>query len=155
MLTFAAAVACHDPTPPSEPTTTNKRAVQIMLDAWSHGDPGALQRLLSDDVEWTIAGRSAVAGTMHGRAELIAKVLGPFAARFSASSDKFRPRAIRGVFGDGDTVIAHFQGAGVTNDGSTYANSYVWLLTLRDGKVVRVTAFFDSIAFDELWKRAI
>jgi uncharacterized protein len=29
----------------------------------------------------------------------------------------------------------------------------VWILTMRDDKAVRVTAFFDSIAFDELWRR--
>lgn len=164
MLTLIAVVACHGPatsnpsTPgaavPGETTAANKRAVQAMLEAWSQGDGGALQRLLTDDVEWTITGRSAAAGTLHGRAELMDKVLTPFGARFKTSSDKFRPRAIHGVFGDGDTVIAQFDGAGVTNDGSSYKNSYVWLLTLRDGKVVRVTAFFDAIAFDELWKRA-
>ena len=43
-------------------------------------------------------------------------------------------------------------GAGVANDGFQYNNSYVWLLTMHSGKVVRVTSFFDSIAFDELWK---
>lgn len=161
MLTLMATIACHtpassNPSTPSaaEPTAANKRAVQAMLEAWSQGDGGALQRLLTDDVEWTITGRSAAAGTLHGRAELLDKVLTPFGARFKSSSDKFRPRTIRGIYGDGDTVIAHFDGAGTTNDGSAYNNSYVWLLVLRDGKVVRVTAFFDAIAFDELWKRA-
>jgi len=131
----------------------NKAAVESTLQAWMAGDGGALQPLLSDDIDWTIVGNSAVAGTTHGRQELMAKVLVPFGARFSQSSDRFKPRVIHGVYADGDAVIAHFLGAGTTNDGRRYENSYVWLLTMRDGKVVRATAFFDSIAFNELWEQ--
>jgi len=131
----------------------NRAAVETMLRAWMKGDSGALQSLFADDVEWTITGNSVAAGTTYGRAELISKVLGPFGARFAQSSDRFRPRRIHGVYADSDTVIVHFDGAGVANDGQAYSNSYLWLLTLRDGKIARGTAFFDSIAFNELWDR--
>lgn len=117
------------------------------------GDGGAFQSLLSDDVEWTIAGNSAAAGTTRGRQELMTKVLGPFGARFSQSADRFKPRVIHGVYADGDTVVAHFLGVGTTNNGRPYENSYVWLLSMRDGKIARATAFFDGIAFNELWQQ--
>jgi ketosteroid isomerase-like protein len=134
-------------------TGTNKARVEGVLKAWMAGDGTALQGLLDDNVEWTIAGNSLVSGTTHSRAELNAKVLGPFGARFSQSQDRFRPRRIYGIYTDGDTVIAHLDAAGVANDGKPYANAYVWILTMRGDKVVGVTAFFDSIAFDELWRR--
>ncbi len=134
-------------------TDANKARVEGVLKAWMAGDGTALQGLLDDNVEWTITGNSLVSGTMHSRAELNAKVLGPFGARFSQSQDRFRPRRISGIYGDGATVIAHLDAAGVANDGKPYANTYVWILTMRDDKAVRVTAFFDSIAFDELWRR--
>jgi ketosteroid isomerase-like protein len=35
--------------------------------------------------------------------------------------------------------------------GTTYENTYAWFLTVRGGAVVTATAFFDSVAFDELW----
>jgi ketosteroid isomerase-like protein len=133
--------------------TANKAAVQTALDGWMKGNGNALQALLSDDVEWTIAGNSAASGTTRGRTELMKKVLEPFGARFSRSDDRFRPRLIRGIYADGDNVIVHFDGAGTTNDGEQYKNSYVWILTLRDQKVIRGTAFFDSIAFDAMWHR--
>jgi ketosteroid isomerase-like protein len=133
-------------------TTANKATVETILKSWMDG-AGSLQDLVADEIEWTITGNSLGAGTTHGRAELNAKVLGPFGARFSHSSDRFRPSTIHGIYGDGDTVIVHLDGAGVANDGLPYTNSYVWILTLRDGKAVRATAFFDSIAFDELWRR--
>jgi len=50
-------------------------------------------------------------------------------------------------------VIVLWDGRGSANDGVPYENSYAWFLTLRDGLVVDAVAFFDSIAFDELWSR--
>src|ERR1700752_3220390 len=66
-------------------TDANKARVEGVLKAWMAGDGTALQGLLDDNVEWTITGNSLVSGTTHNRAELNAKVLGPFGARFSKS----------------------------------------------------------------------
>ena len=131
----------------------NKAAVDTMLRRWMSGDYGALQPMLADDIEWTITGNSLVAGTTRSRDELNRTVLGPFGARFAQSQDRFRPRTIHAVYADGDTVVAHFSAAGTTNAGKSYANRYVWMLTMRDGRAIRVTAFFDSIAFDEFWRQ--
>jgi ketosteroid isomerase-like protein len=38
-------------------------------------------------------------------------------------------------------------------DGLPYRNTYSWFLTLREGKIVRASAFFDSLAFNDLWQR--
>ena len=34
-----------------------------------------------------------------------------------------------------------------------YANTYAWFLDMRAGKIVKAFAFFDSIAFNQLWER--
>jgi len=34
-----------------------------------------------------------------------------------------------------------------------YANSHAWFMTMRDGKVIDGTAFYDSISFNDLWTR--
>jgi ketosteroid isomerase-like protein len=80
-------------------------------------------------------------------------VLAPFGARFSRSSEPFRPVSIRGLYADGDTVVVLWDGRGVANHGEPYENSYAWFMRMRDGLVVDGTAFFDSIHFDELWTR--
>jgi uncharacterized protein len=147
--------ACRIPSHLSEKqdmTSSNRTAVETMLNAWMAGDSTAFPSLLSDDIEWTVAGNSLVAGTTRGREELAA-VAAPFGARFMHSSDRFRPRRINGVYADGDVVVAHFDAAGIANDAKLYSNSYVWLLTMSNGKIVRATAFFDSIAFDNFWRR--
>ncbi|MDQ4041615.1 MAG: hypothetical protein M3141_07680, partial [Actinomycetota bacterium] len=64
-----------------------------------------------------------------------------------------RPVRIYALCADDDTVIVRWDGHGVANDAITYDNSYAWLMTLRDGLVVDGAAYFDRIAFDELWRR--
>jgi hypothetical protein len=59
----------------------------------------------------------------------------------------------RRLYTDGDTVIVYFDAEGPTRDGSTYRNTYAWFLKMHNGKVTDATAFFDSIAFNELWQQ--
>jgi hypothetical protein len=54
---------------------------------------------------------------------------------------------------DGDTVVAFFDAKGTARDGQPYANTYAWFLEMKDGKIVRAHAFFDSIAFNDFWRR--
>ena len=60
---------------------------------------------------------------------------------------------VRSINADGDTVIVVWDGRGIANDGRRYENSYAWILRMADGKVFDGTAFYDSIAFNDLWTR--
>jgi ketosteroid isomerase-like protein len=31
-------------------------------------------------------------------------------------------------------------------------NTYAWFLDMRDGKIVKAFAFFDSVVFNEFWQ---
>jgi ketosteroid isomerase-like protein len=35
---------------------------------------------------------------------------------------------------------------------AAYANTYAWIVTLKNGLVVSGTAFYDSISFNKLWE---
>jgi len=133
-------------------TASNKQKVEAALTAWSNGT-GSVLEVLADDIRWTVIGNSLISGTTVGKDELNEKINGPFGARFAQSTDKFHPVAIRGIYGDGDTVIAYFEGRGIANDGKPYENNYAWFLKMKDGVAVEGTAFFDSIAFNNLWTR--
>jgi ketosteroid isomerase-like protein len=101
---------------------------------------------------WRIEGHSLASKEYRGRKEFIDEVLAPFGARF-ADGKPFRPTTIRSITADGDTVIVVWDGCGVANDGQPYSNSYAWIMRLVDGQVVDGTAFYDSISFNDLWKR--
>jgi SnoaL-like domain len=66
-------------------------------------------------------------------------------------AEPFRPVAVHGVYADDDTVVVLWDGEGTRLDGKPYENTYAWFMMFRDGLVVEATAFFDSIAFNELW----
>jgi ketosteroid isomerase-like protein len=125
----------------------NRERTERAFQDWSEGT-GYITDLLADDLRWTIVGRSRVSRTYQSKEEFVGEVLAPFGARFS---EPFRPVKVRGVYEDGDTVIVVWDGEGTRLDGKPYENAYAWFMRFREGLVVEATAFFDSIAFDELW----
>ncbi|MGY1642262.1 nuclear transport factor 2 family protein [Geodermatophilus sp. SYSU D00703] len=128
---------------------SNREVVAEAFAAWSRGD-GHVSRLFTEGMTWEIVGRSKAAGTYGSAREFTDEVLRPFAARFRPDAP-FRPVRVRRIHADGDTVVVVWDGEGTTTAGTPYRNTYAWFLTLRDGAVVDGTAFYDSIAFDELW----
>ena len=126
----------------------NKALVQAGLEAWAAGT-GSPYELLADDATWTIVGRSAASKTYQGREAFMREVIRPFNARMRTP---LKP-VIRRLYADGDTVIAFFDAAGTARDGQPYANTYAWFLQMRGGRIVAAHAFFDSVAFNELWTR--
>lgn len=126
----------------------NKRLVTASFADWSAGK-GSPFDLLADDATWTIVGHSVVAKTYPSRAAFMAEVIEPFNARLQRP---LRPN-LRNIYADGETVIAFFDASGTARDGRPYTNTYAWFFEMRDGKVIRASAFFDSIEFNELWRR--
>jgi ketosteroid isomerase-like protein len=126
----------------------NKTTVERSFDAWRDGT-GSPYDLLAEDATWTIVGQSLASKTYEGKEAFIREVIRPFNARMSAP---LRPR-IRNVYADGDTVIVFFDARGTARDGKPYENTYAWFLTMRDDKIVKAFAFFDSVAFNDFWTR--
>lgn len=129
----------------------NRTVVRAAFEAWRDGTE-AITGLFEPGMVWRIEGRSAVSREYGTRQQFVDEVLAPFGARF-AGGERFRPVRIRSIYADGDAVIVIWDGSGVANDGGRYDNSYAWVMRMRDGQVIDGTAFYDSIAFNELWAR--
>jgi ketosteroid isomerase-like protein len=132
-------------------TEANRDVVRRAFDAWQAGT-SPITDVFAPDMVWRIVGRSAASREYASRQEFVDQVMGPFAERFEGG-ERFRPVAIRAVHADGDTVIVLWDGRGVAKDGVAYENTYAWFLRMRGGEVIDGTAFYDSIAFNELWER--
>jgi ketosteroid isomerase-like protein len=132
-------------------TESNRDVIARAFRAWQDGT-APITDVLADELVWRIEGRSAVAGEYVDLRHFVDGVLAPFGQRF-AHGERFRPVRVRSILDDGDAVVVVWDGRGVANDGVPYENSYAWIMRLVDGRVVDGTAFFDSIAFDELWTR--
>lgn len=126
----------------------NRALVADAFTRWSDGT-GSPFELLADDVRWTIVGRSDASRTYSGREAFMNEVIHPFNARMKHG---LRP-AIRQLISTGDAVVIFFDAAGIAKDGVPYANTYAWFWEMRDGRVARAHAFYDSISFNELWRR--
>jgi uncharacterized protein len=127
---------------------SNKAVVQASFDRWRYGTGGPFE-LLAPEAEWTIVGSSPLSRTYHSRQDFLDEVIRPFNARMM----KPLVPTVRGIFADGDMVIILFDAAATARDGVPYHNTYTWYFQMKDGKVVKAIAFFDTRDFDEFWKR--
>ena len=132
--------------------SSNREIVTDAFRSWANGT-GYVASIFAEDMTWEITGRSAASRKYANTQQFLDECLHPFGARFS-SSDPFRPVNIRAIYDDEDnsTVIVLWDGQGTTTAGTTYRNTYAWFMTLRGGQVIDGTAFYDSIAFNELWE---
>lgn len=126
----------------------NKAIVAASFEDWKAGT-GSPFDLLAENASWTIEGRSAASGTYPGKTAFLRDVIGPFNARMAVG---IKP-AVRSITAEADRVVILFDAAGTARDGKPYANSYAWFFRMDGGLVVEANAFFDAIAFDDLWSR--
>lgn len=128
--------------------TRNRAAIAQSFEAWRSGT-GSPFDLLADDARWTIEGHSVPSKTYPNKEAFLAEVIRPFNARMQIG---LRP-TVRSLHADGDTVIVLFDARGTARDGKPYTNSYAWFLDLREGRIIRASAFFDAIEFNDFWSR--
>lgn len=126
----------------------NKETIRAGFDAWRDGT-GNVFDLLTPDARWTIVGNASVSKTYASRQEFLDVVIQPFNARLSR---RLIPK-VRGIYADGDMVIALFDAEAIAHDGKPYRNTYTWYMKMNEGKIVEVIAFFDTIEFTDLWTR--
>lgn len=128
--------------------TRNKAIVEEKFKAWANGT-GSPYEILADNATWTITGNSLASKTYNSREAFMTEVIRPFNARMSVG---LKP-TIRNIYADGDTVIVFFDAKGTARDGKPYENTYAWFLDLEGGKVTKASAFYDSVAFNDFWRR--
>jgi ketosteroid isomerase-like protein len=133
---------------PTDTAATNKAIIEQSFDAWRNGT-GSPFDLLAENATWTIVGKSVASKTYESRDAFMREVIRPFNARMSVG---LKPE-MRHLYADGDTVIAFFDAHGIARDGQPYANTYAWFMTMRDDRIVKAFAFFDSIDFNDFWAR--
>lgn len=146
--TSVAGAEAQGETPMTSTEESNQALVEQAFARWSAGTGGPYD-LLAPDAVWTIVGQSDASRTYPSREAFITEVIQPFNARMSQG---LKP-TIRQITTDGDKAIIFFDAAGVAKDGKPYENTYAWFWEMRDGRVVRAHAFFDSLAFNDLWRR--
>jgi uncharacterized protein len=99
------------------------------------------------DAEWTIVGTSPLSKTYHPIQLFLDEVIHPFNARLRTPLVP----TVREIFADGDTVITLFDAAPRRRMGC-HTDTYTGYFWMKDGKVTKAIAFFDTRDFDEFWQ---
>lgn len=79
----------------------------------------------------------------------MSEVIRPFNARMTRG---LRP-TIRQLTTDAEKVIIFFDAHGLAKGGQPYVDTYAWFWEMQEGQVVRAHAFYDSLTFNDLWRR--
>jgi ketosteroid isomerase-like protein len=134
---------------PASAVDQNRQIVADAFTRWAAGGNNFFAEVLDADVVWTIEGSGPSAGRHAGRQNFVDQAVRPFVSRLS---QPVRPVSQQ-VWADGEHVIVHWEGKGVARDGVPYHNRYAWILRMRDGKAVEVTAFLDLAPYDDVLRR--
>ena len=135
--------------PYTDEEENNVRLVKDALDAAADDFSELGNRVFTEDVEWTITGYGLVARTFHGIRDLIDNAEQALFDRWASPAKV----VTKGVWADGDKVFTHITSATDAIDGLPYRNEYLYILTMKDGKVVAGTAWLDLRSYYDIIDR--
>ncbi len=121
---------------------TNKKKVQKAFDKWANGT-GNFFDLLSENVVWTIPGTSPISKTYTGRKEFMDEVIVPLNDRLTK---RIVPK-LKGLYADGDMVIALWDGKAMARDGVAYNNTYSWFMRMKEEKLLKWWLFSTQLTW--------
>jgi uncharacterized protein (TIGR02246 family) len=123
-------------------TDETRALVERFLTARAANDREALAALLDDDAEWQPP-VSAGFGPIKGRDKVAAALAGGATGKLF-DVDTVR-RTVHKLVVEGDTAVALQRMTATTRKGAAYDNEYCWVYSCRDGKVVRLDEYADTL----------
>ncbi|MCA9510811.1 MAG: nuclear transport factor 2 family protein [Myxococcales bacterium] len=122
-------------------SAANKQVVRDYFARMAAGDATAAD-LLADDVTWWVPQSSSLAGTHAGKPAVLAMMAGGVDAY--ASDVPFEIDVERLVAED-DWVCAQVELRAAARDGTPYRNQYHFAMRVRDGRLVEVREYVDTL----------
>lgn len=123
---------------------TNKQIVRDFMEAFGSGDVDRTMAYFAEDGTWWVAGTIALSGTYtkDDFAKLLAGVVDTCKMPISLTPKAFTA--------EGDRVAVETESYTETNTGKIYNNQYHFLFRLRDGKIVEVKEYLDTMHTHEI-----
>jgi uncharacterized protein len=123
----------------------NKLIIAKAIEDYNAGRDGVFS-LMEPDLAWTIEGTGIPARRYNSKQAFLEGASVPITSRMR---DRMK-LTVHGIYADGDHVILNFDGDGVALDGKSFHSAYVWILTMREGRIVKGKAFLDLRAYDRV-----
>jgi ketosteroid isomerase-like protein len=119
----------------------NKKLMQEIFTALARGESSLFVRSLAEDVTMRVTGQYTWSKTFRGKRELLTGLYGYLRTLLDGPGATIAERFIA----DGDHVVVEARGDMVTRDGVPYRNEYCYVYRLRDGMIVEIREYCDSI----------
>jgi ketosteroid isomerase-like protein len=123
-----------------EPKNQNEQVVFRFFEALSSNDLAQLQPFFTEDFAWKPMFTGTGVKEERGSA-IIENFFLPVIKFFKQNSLQL---IVDLVMSDGETVVCELTSQGELVDGRSYKNQYCWVITVREGKMIRVKEYMDS-----------
>jgi uncharacterized protein len=121
--------------------TENRKLMESIFAQIAAGDRAAFVEALADDVTMRVTGQYSWSRTFKGKAALLRELYG-YLNTLLAEGRRAIPLRI---FADGDHVVVEARGDMKTKAGIRYDNEYCLIYRLRDGRIVEIREYCDSV----------
>ena len=122
----------------------NRQTLLALYDAFADGDMETAMAMLTDDVEWRVNGPAPVAGTYHGKDEVLS-----FMPRMMAQYDwTLRVETTSILADERHGVVRVAERAERPGGGVAYTGVHLW--DFRDGKCACFESHYDD-AYTDFW----
>ena len=120
-----------------------KSVVIRYVEAARDGMSAVIRRSFAPDATWEYPGDLPLSGTYRGVDAIVDKFLGG-AAELMAPGTQVTIELVS-VIADGDRVAAEWTSRATGRNGTPYRNGNVGIFTVRDGKIVSVREYTDTL----------
>jgi uncharacterized protein len=120
-----------------------KSVVIRYIEAARDGMSAVIRDSFAPDATWEYPGDLALSGTYRGVEEIVGTFLGG-AAELMAPGTKVAIELVSAI-ADGDQVAAEWTSRATSRNGTPYHNRNVGIFTVRDGKIVSVREYTDTL----------
>ena len=121
--------------------TTAAANKQQMQELFTSRNRAAFHAMLHDDVVMRVTGQYSWSRTFHGKAAYLGELHGHLDTLLAPGRRTIPQRFIA----EGDIVVVEARGDMVTQAGQRYDNEYCLIFRLRDGLIVEMTEYCDSV----------
>lgn len=119
----------------------NKKLMQEIFADVAKGDGRRFVEHLADDFRLVVTGQYSWSQTFEGKETALRELYGYVRSRLKEPGRTIAERFIA----DGDIVVVEARGDMVTKEGERYDNHYCLVYRLRDGKIVEMREYQDSM----------
>ena len=124
-------------------TTDPKSVVIRYIEAARDGMSAVIRDSFAADATWEYPGELPLSGTYRGVDEIVGTFLSG-AAELMAPGTRVTIELV-GAIADGDQVAAEWTSRAISRNGTPYHNRNVGIFTVRDGKIVSVREYTDTL----------